>query len=148
MIRHAIADDLYPLCALAKRFINETNLPYTYDDELTRNNFWNGIHDNGSIILVDIQEELLAGLVMGYMERDFCKEYSAYITKLYVEKEFRGSSIARDLITAFEAETTEATLLFTSATGGMGERNEKLYVHLFEHAGYAVLGRILVKENL
>lgn len=146
MIRKAKPDDLYPLCEMARRFVNETNLPLTFDEELTRDTFWNAINDDNSILLVDDQNGVLAGAIMGYMERDFCKEYSAYITKLYIEKEFRGLKISMDLIKAFEEETKNAKLLFTSATAGMGERIEKLYVHLFKHAGYSVLGRILVKE--
>ena len=148
MIRPATPEDFVPLCNMARRFVGETNLPVTFDEELTRQTLWGAINDEGSILLVADHDGVLTGAIMGYMERDFCKEYSAYITKLYIEKEFRGLKVSMDLIRAFEIETKEAVLLFTSATAGMGERVEKMYVHLFEHAGYSVLGRILVKENL
>ncbi|MCH8330637.1 MAG: hypothetical protein IH946_04540 [Bacteroidetes bacterium] len=131
---------------MARRFVSETNLPLTFDEELTRDILWNAINDDNSILLVDDQDGVLAGAIMGYMDTDFCKEYSAYITKLFIEKEFRGFRVSMDLIRAFEEETKNAKLLFTSATAGMGERIEKLYVHLFRKAGYSVLGRILVKE--
>lgn len=146
MIRPAKSEDLYPLCDMAERFIAESGLPYTYDPDLTRDTFWEGM--NNGILIVDDQDGILSGAIMGYMGRDFCKEYDAYITKLYIEKEFRGSPIARKLVKAFLKETSEATLVFTSATAGMGERIEKLYVRLFERSGFKVLGRILVKEKL
>ncbi len=146
MIRRAQPEDLYPLCDMAQRFIAESGLPYTYDPDLARDTFWEGI--NSGILIVDDQDGILSGAIMGYMGRDFCIEYTAYITKLYIEKEFRGSSIARELVKAFLKETEEAKLVFTSATAGMGERIEKLYVRLFERSGFNVLGRILVKEQL
>ena len=71
---------------------------------------------------------------------------SAYVTKLYAEKEFRGLKVSINLIKAFEEET-KGMLIFTSATAGISEEIEKMYVHLFEHAGYSVLGRVLVKGN-
>ena len=108
MIRKAVADDLYPLCEMARRFVNETNLPLTFDEELTRGTFWVAINDDDSILLLDDQDGVLTGAIMGYMERDFCKEYSAYITKLFIEKEFRGLHVSIDLIKAFEQETEKA----------------------------------------
>ena len=147
MIRDAEPKDLDQLCSLAKRFIEESQLPYTYDPELARQEFWGGIHDENSIILLDVQEDLVAGIIMGYMSKDFCVESSAYLTKLYVEKEFRGIIRAQDLIEAFEERTKEAIITYASATSGIGERTEKLFVRLFERSGYHVLGRIMAKEK-
>ena len=148
MIRDAIAEDLDPMCDLARRFVAESNLPYTFDLELTRNLFWEAINDKDSIFVVDVQDGIIAGVVMGYVERDFCVEYSAYITKLYVEKEFRGIIGAKQLIRAFEERVGKASLIFASATAGIDERTEKLFVNLFKKSGYSVLGRILVKDKL
>ena len=146
MIRNAEEKDLYPLCEMARRFVAETGLPYTFSEEITRDTFWSAINTD-EILLVDVEDGIIMGAVMGHVDRDFCEEYSAYINKLYIEKEFRGLCNSRDLIKAFEKEAGNAKLLFTSATAGMGERIEKLYVHLFKKAGYSVLGRVLVKER-
>jgi len=147
LIRSALPEDLEPLCQMAKRFIDETLLPLTFDPDLTRDIFWKAINDENSVLIVDLQDGILSGAIMGFMERDFCKEYSAYISKLYVEKEFRGLPIAKDLIRAFEEKTPNALLTYSSATAGMGETIEKLYVRLFERSGYQVLGRVLLKER-
>lgn len=145
MIRKAKPEDLDALCSLAKRFVSETSLPLTFDAELSRNTFWNLIH-NG-IILVD-DDGVIAGVITGAVDRDFCVEPVAYITKMYIEREFRGLGSSRDLLKAFEEEVSKlgAKIIFASATAGMGERVEKLYVRLFERAGYKVLGRVLAKE--
>lgn len=148
MIRDAEEKDLEQLCALAERFIAESNLPYTFNYELAHDEFWVAIHDEGSIFLLDVQEDIVAGMVMGYMSRDFMIEYSAYMTKLYVEKHFRGIIKTKDLISAFEERVSEAVVIFASATGGIDERIEKLFVNMFKKSGYSVLGRIVSKNKL
>ena len=67
---------------------------------------------------------------------------------MYVEPEFRGLGTARELVEGFEiaAKRLGASIVFASATAGMGERVEALYVRLFEKFGYTVLGRVLFKE--
>jgi len=147
LIRDAEPKDLDQLCALAKRFIEESQLPYTYDPELTRNNWWEAIHDEETILVLDVEEDIVAGMVMGYVHTDFCVESSAYLTKLYVEKEFRGIIKAKDLVSAFEERVKEAVIVYASATSGIGERTETLFVKLFERSGYHVLGRIMAKET-
>lgn len=147
MIRNAEPKDLDQLCDLAERFIAESDLPYTYDPVLTRQHFWEAIHEDETIIILAVEEDIVAGIVMGYVARDFCVESSAYLTKLYVEKEFRGIIGAKHLIAAFEEATKEAVITFASATGGVGDEIEKIFVNLFEKSGYSVLGRILIKER-
>ncbi len=146
MIRKAVDDDLYPIIEMARRFVDETNLSYTFSEEITKQTLWEGINNEEAIFLVDDQDGVIAGAIMGYTGRDFCDEYSAYITKFYIEKEFRGLKASMNLIKAFESET-KGMLVFTSATAGISEKVEKMYVNLFKHAGYSVLGRVLVKEN-
>ncbi len=146
MIRDGEEKDLWPLCEMAERFVLESNLPFTFDMGLSKQLFWKAIHDEDAILLVDDQNGVLAGAIFGCMERDFCLEYIAYITKMYVEKEFRGTVKSRDLITAFEERTKKASIIFTSATAGIDEKIEKSFVNLFKKSGYSVLGRVLVKE--
>jgi len=147
LIRDAEEKDLDQLCDLAERFIAESNLPYTYDPVLTRKHYWEAIHDEETIIILAVEEDIVAGIVMGYVSRDFCVESSAYLTKLYVEKEFRGIIGAKHLVAAFEERVKEAVIIFASATGGVGEEIEKIFVRLFEKSGYSVLGRIMAKEK-
>lgn len=149
MIRDAIPEDLDQICNLGRNFVADTNLPYTFDLNRTRNFLWQAIHDDDYIILVDERKNIITGGIMGYTDRDFCVEYNAYIKILYVEREFtlfRGL-IAMDLIRAFEERVKQASFIFTSATSGIDERTEKIVVNLFEKSGYSVLGRTLIKHR-
>lgn len=148
-VRVAEEKDLDGLCAMAKRFVGETELPLTYSEELSRKTFWQLIQRPGnSILLVWEEDDVLGGLVVGMVERDFCNEYGGFVLKFYVEKELRGLGVSQEMLERFEHEavTKGATVLFASSTAGMGETVEKLYVRLFEKQGYNVLGRVLIKE--
>lgn len=148
MIRDALPEDLDQLSNMARRFVEESTLPYTFDMDLTRELLWAAIHSEESILIVDVQEDVICAAVMGYVSRDFCIEYDAYITKFYVEKEFRGIIDTKGLIRAFEERVGEASMIYTSASSGISERIENLFVTLFKNSGYHVLGRIMAKELL
>lgn len=147
-VRSAEAKDLDALCGLAERFVGESDFNLTYSDEDSRQSFWSLIHDDDEILLISDNDGAIGGIVLGMVGRDFCVETCGYVMKFYVEREFRGLGVSRELLDAFEraAVAKGATILFASATAGMGPRVERLYVRLFEHHGYNVLGRVLVKE--
>lgn len=148
MIRPAVPDDLDALCSLGERFTEQSDLPLTYDYELARAQIWGYIYQQDAILLVADHNGVIAGAALGMVEREFCKEPMGYLNKFFIEAEFRGLGVSRDLLEAFdkEAKIRGAAVVFASATAGMGERVEKLYVRLFEKNGYKVLGRVLVKE--
>ena len=147
-VRSAVAEDLDNLCSMAKRFVAESALPFTYSEDASRRSFWAAIQNDDAILLVWESEGVLGGGVLGLVDRDFCFEASAYMLKFYVEQEFRGLAVSRELLRAFENVVARkgARAVFTSSTAGMGERVEKMYVRLFEKEGYNVLGRVLIKE--
>lgn len=147
-VRSAKAEDIEPLFRMARRFSDESDLPLTFDEAKARESIWRLIHDLSVIFLVEEDEGILTGAVLGYVESDFFVEHCGYILKLYVEKEFRGLGTSRALLAAFDAEAGSrgAKVIFASATAGMGDRVAHLYVRLFERSGYRVLGQVLVKE--
>ena len=146
MIRKALPEDLEELCSMLQRFVSETDLPLTFDLEIARETTWHHIHSEDSILLV-YDEGVLAGAVLGVIGRDFYMEKLAYLLQFYVEREFRGLGVSRDLLEAFNNEASKrgAKLIFASATAGMGERGEKMGTRLFERYGYKALGRIFFK---
>ena len=148
MIRLAIPDDLDALCSLGQRFTEQSDLPLTWAPVTARQTIWEMLHNKELIILVDDENGVLSGAIMGSLEHDFFIQTCAYIQKFFVEKEFRGLGVSQELLAAFERETKDrgASIVFAAATAGMGQRIEKLYVRLFEKHGYSVLGRVLVKE--
>lgn len=142
-------DDVDALCKMARRFIEETDIPLTYSEEVTQKTLRSMLtRPYEAIGLVSDHDGVLGGAVLGIVEQDFCAERLGFIMKFYVEKEFRGLGVSDDLLTAFEnaAVALGARMIFASATAGMGTEAEKMYVRLFVRQGYNVLGRVLVKE--
>jgi len=133
---------------MARRFVEESTLPFTFDEDLSIRTLSNSLDSDRNIILVGEDEGILTGAILGTVEQDFCHEKCAYVVKMYVDKEFRGLGTARALVEAFQYEAIQkgAVIIFAAATAGMGDRVERLFVRLFERYGYQVLGRVLVKE--
>lgn len=148
IVRKANQGDLPSLIPLARRFVDETELPLTFDASSSASYMVGAMESEEFIFLVEEDNGIISGAIIGAVDKDFCKETCAYITKMYVEKEFRGLGTSRALVEAFQEEAKKlgASLVFSAATAGMGDRVEKLYVRLFQRYGYNVLGRVLVKE--
>ncbi len=148
MIRRASAADFEALAGLARRFTAESGLPVNFDEDRARQTLWRAIHSPDVVVLLDDIDGVIAGAAMMTFEAEWTREVLAYVVKFYVERELRGLGSARSLVAALvaEARARDARLLFASATAGLGERVERLYVRLFERAGFGVLGRIVMKE--
>ncbi len=148
LIRRANRSDLPFLISMSRRFVEESSLPFTFDVEITTSYLTSVMESENTIILVEDDDGTITGGILGSVDRDFCRESSAYVIKMYIETEFRGLGTARALVEAFqdEAKKLGASIIFASATAGMGNRVEKLYVRLFERYGFVTLGRILCKE--
>ena len=148
IIRKANRDDLPFLIPMSRRFVKESSLPLTFDVDATTSYLTSMMDGKDTIVLVEDDDGIITGGILGSVGQDFCCESCAYVIKMYVEAEFRGLGTARALVEAFqdEAKKLGASVVFASATAGMGDRVEKLYVRLFERYGYTILGRILYKE--
>lgn len=148
IIRKVIQHDLPFLIPMVRRFVEESSLPFTFDVETTVSYFASVMESENTIILVEEDDGIITGGILGTVDRDFCRESCAYVIKMYVEKEFRGLGTARALVEAFEDEARKlgASIIFVSATAGMGDRAEKLYIRLLERYGFVTLGRVLCKE--
>lgn len=146
-IRRVQEGDVDALVSMMRRFAQETELPLTFDEHGTQGTIERGIDADHTIMLVWENDDVLGGFVFGTIGREFSIEACAYVHKFYVEQEFRGLGVSDGLLKAFDHEATEmgAKLSFSSATAGMGERVEQLYVSLFQRSGYTVLGRVMVR---
>ncbi len=148
IIRKAERSDLPVLISMSRRFVEESSLPLTFDAKATASYLISSMESENIIVLVEVDGGVITGGILGSVDKDFCRESCAYVTKMYVESEFRGLGTARALVKAFqdEAKTLDASIVFAASTAGMGDRVEKLYVRLFERYGYVTLGRVLYKE--
>lgn len=145
--RAALPGDFDAIYRLGERFTAESDLPYTWDPAQATEAIWDMLQSDHAICLVYEVDEVIAGIAIGTVEKEFFKEQSAYLMKFFIEKEFRGLGVSRNLLEAFnsEAKARGASIVFSAATAGMGERVEKFYVKLFEKKGFEVLGRVMTK---
>jgi GNAT superfamily N-acetyltransferase len=149
MIRQAAPDDLEPLVRMARCFTEESGLPFTFNEARARKTVWACIHseDIDFPVCVDDDSGLLAGALIVMYDSAYYDETAAFVDKFFVHKEFRGLGVSRELMDAVDklCRARGASLIFASATAGMGERVEKLYVRLFERHGFRVFGRIIMR---
>ena len=148
IIRKAERSDLPVLISMSRRFVEESSLPLTFDVKATASYLISAMESENIIVLVEVDDGVITGGILGSVDQDFCRESCAYVGKMYVEAEFRGLGTARALVEAFqdEAKKLGASIVFASSTAGMGDRVEKLFVKLFERYGFVTLGRTLYKE--
>ena len=148
IIRKVNNRDLPFLIPMFRRFVQETGLPFTFDVEATIFHITVLMESDDAIALIEDDDGIITGVILGSVEQDCCRELCAYVIKMYVEVEFRGLGTARALVEAFqdEAKKLGASIIFASSTAGMGDRVEKLYVNLFGRYGFVTLGRVLYKE--
>ena len=147
MIRKAEERDYEQLVSLARIFTVESDLPLTYNEARTRKTIWEAMHRSDTDLLVSEQDDVVNGAALVIYEAQYYDETCAYVDKLFVHKELRGYGVADELLEEALAKCHERNvrLIFASATAGMGERVEKLYVRLFERHGFFVLGRIIMR---
>lgn len=148
IIRKAAPGDYEALVSLAKDFTAESGLPLTFSAERARETLWASMHHPEIDFLVEYDEVLTGAMILTY-ENNYYDETCAYVEKFFVHREFRGRGTSDNLLRAMipACEARNAKLIFASATAGMGERIEKLYVRLFERHGFTVLGRIIMRRN-
>ena len=148
IVRKAVQRDLLFLIPMSRRFVEESSLPFTFDVDATTFYLTSMMESESAIVLVEEDDGIITGGILGLVDRDFCRESFAYVIKMFVEVEFRGLGTSRVLVEAFqdEAKRLGASIIFASAAAGMGDRVEKLYVRLFEHYGFVTLGHMLYKE--
>ena len=147
-VREATGDDLGALCAIFERMGRETELPLTYDPGVARHQIWAAIHDPAAAVLLFESDGVIGGVLLGTFQHEFSTELCAFVSKLYVEREFRGLGVTPALIERFHehSENMGARVCFAASTAGMGEKNERLYANGFIRQGYENLGRVLVRE--
>ncbi len=148
-VRKACEGDIPYLLFMLRRFSIESALPLSFDVKSATSELLTLVNAENCIFYVETSDGVLTGCIIGTVSKeDFCHEISAYITKFYVEKEFRGLGTARSLVETFlgEAKRMNASLIFTSSTAGMGPKVEKLHTNLFVKYGFVHLGNILCKE--
>ena len=147
MIRDAGMDDLGALLRLARISTTDSDLPFTFNEHRAGATLRALISKADVDFLVAVEDGVLLATAILVYEASYYTEVAAYIDKFFVHKELRGVGVSRELLAhcVLRCKERGARVIFASATAGMGERVEKLYVKLFERQDFTVLGRILMR---
>jgi len=144
-VRKAVPGDLGQLVAMARDFTGESALPLTFNREKSAHYLLWLIGQPAYDVLVEQDGDVISGAAIVGYEAHWYDETCAYVEKMFVHKEFRGLGTARALVReiVLACQARGAVIVFAASTAGMGERTEKLYVRLFERAGFTFLGRVM-----
>lgn len=147
MIRKAEEQDYEQIVSLGEVFTAESNLPLTYNESRARQTIWSAMHSADIDLLVSEEGGVINGTAIVIYEAQYYNETCAYVDKLFVHKELRGYAVSDELLEGVleSCHGRGVKIVFASATAGMGDRIEKLYVRLFERHGFSVLGRIIMR---
>lgn len=147
-IRRAKPRDFEDLVDLAFRFTSESNLPLTHSEKNARTAIWNMIHDPRRVFLVAYEQDLLAGVAVLDFDNDFYVETVCYVTKFYVEVDFRGTMTAVKLVKRIieEALVRECSAIFAASTANISQEIEEKYTRLYKKFGFDFLGSFLMRN--
>ncbi|KKK55325.1 hypothetical protein LCGC14_3075710, partial [marine sediment metagenome] len=84
IIRKADRDDLPFLIPMSRRFVEESSLPFTFDVEATISYLTSMMESENTIVLVEYDDGVITGGILGSVDKDFCRESCAYVIKMYV----------------------------------------------------------------
>jgi len=131
---------------VAKTFIQESQHPVTYSPEGLAY-VWRVFNDPNSAILLNYQNDEIAGVAIVTRSTDFCAEYMGYLIKFYIMPSGRKTRAARELMQEVVQwfDTNECVTSFGSAAAGIGQ--DQAYINLLSKFGYKELGRAMVREK-
>ena len=144
MIRYATKEDIPGLLGLAERFISETSFEADYDEIAAYKYFSQFIeHMEADIIIYD--EGGISGGAMVAFAQEAQKQPFCYIAKFFVDPDSRNLGIGRDLTEAVLAWASlhGCSHVFSTATAGLDERNQRLFVNLMKKYGFEDVGPVL-----
>ena len=147
MIRLAEPRDFEEMVATAREFVKQSAMPLTFNEKRARETLWALLHAPNADILLDMEDDVLAGAVVLVYDREFYEEIAAYISYFFVHKEFRGTKLAFMLMKEAIAlcEKKGAKIISASYHPSMGGNTAELYVRLLGKHGFKPYGETLMR---
>lgn len=143
-IRAAHAGDLDILCGMAKTFIEETDHDVEYSGTNARQFLWTYIVQPTTDILLAVDETIIgASLLVSSLE--FQRDPFCYLGKFYITQEGRRTRAGRELLEASIewGRAMGCNKMFSTATAGLSEREQRLFIALMKRAGFVDSGPCL-----
>jgi len=144
-IRLATLDDLEELLEIADNFISETEYDIVYSRKHSANHYSQYISIPQADIILAVEDRIVGVVLIGasseFQEQPFC-----YIAKFFVHPEGRRTPAARLLNDAIKiwAKFHDCSHIFVTATAGLNDREQRLFINLMKKAGYKEQGPCMI----
>lgn len=144
-VRLATRDDIEAILIMAKFFCGESDYGMEYDEQASRD-YLELLFEHLDEVAIFVNDDVTAATI-ATISQDWCKRPVCYVEKLFLMPNARGSGIARELIeqVILFAAKHNCSHVFSTATAGMGERVERMFINLFRKYGFAGCGTTIVK---
>lgn len=131
----------------ARRFIEESKYPITFDEDNNAKYLWGLFNDPESAIIVNYKDNVFAGAAILTRDTESHKEFFGYIVKFYVMPEARGTGVARELMQEVVQwfDNTDCVVSFAQATANIGQ--DRRFANLLKKVGYVELGSNLIRNQ-
>ena len=138
-------EDLDLLCDLFEGFCQETSYDVEFSGTAARQYLWGFITQPIGAVLVSYKDGEMMGCVMVMSSLEFQVMPFCYIAKFYVHPKGRGTGISRALLGAAIdwARNMTCDMMFVTATAGLTEKQQQLFVNLMTGAGFKDAGPCL-----
>jgi GNAT superfamily N-acetyltransferase len=144
-LRTATEHDVEEILDITEQFMAETSYEVVYDREQARQYIrGHALAEDFDIIVAEIDGRIVGGVLLAASSevqvQPFC-----YVCKFFVLPEGRRSTAARDLLGAVKtwAENHDCSHVFATATAGLDEREQRLFVNLMKRGRYDDVGPVL-----
>lgn len=151
IVRPAISADAPGFHALARAYIAESGQRRAYSEANTQAALEHGIRDPGTLLLLAEEIDLvLVGGVMATLDYAFTEQPVCGVGMFYVRPEWRGTPVARALISGAVQWADEAgcSHCFTSGDAMIGDADTQMFINLVRKFGFEPTGSpVLVRRK-
>tara|TARA_R100001443_G_C3357336_1_gene178244 strand:- start:1183 stop:1644 length:462 start_codon:yes stop_codon:yes gene_type:complete len=148
-IREATEFDLVMMLDAIEGIIDETRYELTFNREHARDHLRYYVSGTPGWIalLAETESEVVGGVLMAE-SLEFHDMPLLYVTKFWVLPSGRRTRAARSLLEAVVdyAREKNCTHIFATATAGLDEREQRLFVNLLTKSGFRDTGPVMMKE--
>ncbi len=144
-LRTAKQEDLSSLVDLAEEANKESDYRLPFHRDSAAKYLWGYIKSPECDIILGSLDDKFAGGVMLAYSNEFHKEPFCYVGKFWVLPNARRSHLARFLLSATLewAKEKKCSHVFATATAGLDEKEQRLFINLMKRSGFVDKGPVL-----
>jgi GNAT superfamily N-acetyltransferase len=147
-IRLATLDDVDAVAEIAREGVAESGINAVFDIENAKDFFGAYVEYPEFDLLVSVNEDNeVGGFAQVCESLEMFEQPLCYVGKFWVRKADRRTWAARDLLEAVEqwASDRDCTAIYSTATGELSGKEQKLFENLLKSYGYRDVGPVMIK---